>query len=77
MPDSNRAQLIAAAKLLHPVLSEVVFLGGSETGLLITDAATGDPDPLIYEFGRHRTITWTTREQIRTVEQWLAPLAQV
>lgn len=43
MPDSNREQLIKAAQLLRPLLDEVVFLGGSVTGLLITDTAAGDP----------------------------------
>ena len=43
MPDSNRIQLINAARLLRPLLDEVVFVGGSVTGLLITDSAAGDP----------------------------------
>jgi predicted nucleotidyltransferase len=43
MPDSNREQLINAAQLLRPMLDEVVFVGGSVTGLLITDSAAGDP----------------------------------
>ena len=43
MPDSNLEQLITAARLLRPVLSELVFVGGSVTGLLITDEAAGDP----------------------------------
>ncbi len=41
--DSNREQLIKAAQLLRPLLDELVFLGGSVTGLLITDTAAGDP----------------------------------
>ena len=43
MTDSNREQLINAAQLLRPLLDEVVFVGGSVTGLLITDSAAGDP----------------------------------
>jgi predicted nucleotidyltransferase len=43
MPDSNRELLINAARLLRPLLDEVVFVGGSVTGLLITDSAAGDP----------------------------------
>src|SRR3990172_2858105 len=43
MPDSNLEQLIAAARLLRPLLGELVFVGGSVTGLLITDEAAGDP----------------------------------
>ena len=43
MPDSNLEQLITAAKLLRPLLDDLVFVGGSVTGLLITDEAAGDP----------------------------------
>jgi predicted nucleotidyltransferase len=43
MPDSNLEQLIAAARVLRPMLGELVFVGGSITGLLITDEAAGDP----------------------------------
>jgi predicted nucleotidyltransferase len=43
MNDSNREQLIAAARLLRPLLGELVFLGGSVTGLLITDEAAAGP----------------------------------
>ena len=43
MLDSNREQLIRAAQLLRPLLDEVVFVGGSVTGLLITDSGAGDP----------------------------------
>jgi hypothetical protein len=42
MHDSNREQLINAAQLLRPWLNEVVFVGGSVTGLLIADSAAGD-----------------------------------
>jgi hypothetical protein len=43
MTDSNRKQLITAARLLHPLLGELVFAGGAVTGLLITDEAAADP----------------------------------
>src|SRR5258706_11034328 len=43
LPDSNREQLITAAQLLRPLLGELVFVGGSVTGLLITDEAAGNP----------------------------------
>jgi predicted nucleotidyltransferase len=42
MPDQNVEQLITAARLLRPLLDELVFVGGSVTGLLITDEAAGD-----------------------------------
>jgi hypothetical protein len=35
MPDTNRHLLIAAARLLTPLLDELVFVGGCATGLLI------------------------------------------
>ena len=43
MPDSNLEQLITAARLLRPLLDELVFIGGSVTGLLITDDAACAP----------------------------------
>ena len=43
MHDSNLKQLIAAARLLRPLLDELVFVGGAVTGLLVTDQAAGDP----------------------------------
>jgi hypothetical protein len=43
MRDSNRDQLITAAELLRPLLNELVFVGGSIVGLLITDEAAADP----------------------------------
>jgi hypothetical protein len=39
MTDPNGLLLEAAVRLLRPLLSELVFLGGSATGLLITDQA--------------------------------------
>jgi hypothetical protein len=43
MPDLNLEQLIQAAQFLRPLLGELVFVGGSVVGLLITDEAAGDP----------------------------------
>ncbi len=43
MANSSLEQLIRAASLLRPMLDELVFVGGSVTGLLITDEAAGDP----------------------------------
>lgn len=39
MRDSNRDLLLAAARLLRPLLEELVFVGGCVSGLLITDEA--------------------------------------
>jgi hypothetical protein len=39
MRDTNRHLLISAARLLRPLLEELVFVGGCVTGLLITDEA--------------------------------------
>jgi hypothetical protein len=41
MVDPNIQRLIAAARLLLPVLDEVVFVGGSTTGLFISDPGAG------------------------------------
>jgi len=43
MNDRNRQYLIQTAKLLRPLLDELVFVGGAVTGLLITDSAAGEP----------------------------------
>jgi hypothetical protein len=43
MNDRNRQYLIKTAKLLSPLLDELVFVGGAVTGLLITDSAAGEP----------------------------------
>lgn len=47
MRNPNLESLIEAARLLGPMLDELVFVGGSVTGLLITDPAAGDPRPTI------------------------------
>src|SRR5436190_7988819 len=39
MANANLELLIVAAKLLRPVLDELVFVGGCATGLLVSDEA--------------------------------------
>ena len=41
----NFQLLVDAAKLLRPILGELVFVGGCATGLLITDKAAADVRP--------------------------------
>ena len=45
MANSNLELLKMAAKLLGPVLDELVFVGGCATGLLISDEAAGEVRP--------------------------------
>jgi len=45
MANPNYQLLIDAAKLLKPMLGELVFVGGCTTGLLITDKAAADVRP--------------------------------
>jgi hypothetical protein len=45
MPNHNLALLIDAARLLKPLLSELVFVGGSATSLLITDKGAAEVRP--------------------------------
>ena len=45
MADPNLQLLLDAARLLIPVLDELVFVGGCTTGLLITDEGAGDVRP--------------------------------
>ncbi len=47
MNDANRERLVTAARLLRPLLGELVFVGGSVTGLLITDEAAAGPRPTL------------------------------
>lgn len=47
MPNSNLEQLVTAGRLLRPILSELVFVGGSVTGLLVTDEAAVDSRPTL------------------------------
>lgn len=45
MRDPNRQQLEAAARVLRPLLDELVFLGGCTTGLLLSDPASAGLRP--------------------------------
>lgn len=45
MPNQNLELLTQAARFLKPLLSELVFVGGSTTALLITDKAAADVRP--------------------------------
>jgi hypothetical protein len=45
MADPNLRLLKEAARLLIPVLDELVFVGGCTTGLFISDEAAGDVRP--------------------------------
>jgi hypothetical protein len=45
MPNPNLQLLTDAAKLLRPILGELVFVGGCATALLITDKAAADMRP--------------------------------
>jgi hypothetical protein len=45
MADPNIQQLIAAARLLKPLLDEVVFIGGCTTGLFISDPGAAGVRP--------------------------------
>lgn len=47
MANPNYQLLIDAAKLLKPMLGELVFVGGCSTGLLITDKAAADVRPTL------------------------------
>jgi hypothetical protein len=46
MTNPNLQLLTDAAKLLEPILGELVFVGGCATTLLITDKAAADVRPL-------------------------------
>lgn len=45
--NSNRIQLLAAARELMPILDRIAFVGGCATGLLITDPAASPVRPTI------------------------------
>jgi hypothetical protein len=47
MANPNLALLESAARLLHPLLDELVFVGGCATGLLITDPAAEGVRPTV------------------------------
>lgn len=70
MNDPNGLLFEAAARLLRPLLDELVFLGGSATGLLITDRAapgvraTDDVDVIteVGSYGQYQTLSERLRE---------------
>jgi hypothetical protein len=45
MRDPNRQLLEAAARVLRPLLDDLVFLGGCATGLFLTDPASAGLRP--------------------------------
>jgi hypothetical protein len=45
MPNPNLKLLVDAARLLTPILNELVFVGGCTTALLITDKAAAEVRP--------------------------------
>lgn len=45
--DPNREQLLAMARKLRPLLPDLVLVGGTATGLLITDPAGGQVRPTV------------------------------
>jgi hypothetical protein len=47
MHDANYQLLVSAARLLKPLLEELVFVGGCATGLMITDEAAPSVRPTI------------------------------
>ena len=47
MPSRNLERLAEAARLLQPVIGELVFVGGCVTALLITDKAAADVRPTL------------------------------
>ena len=71
MRDPNLQLLEQAARLLEPLLDEVVFVGGCVTGLLITDPAaagmrpTSDVDVIadVYSYAEHGALSDRLRER--------------
>jgi hypothetical protein len=45
--DANRAQIVAAAEKLRPMLDQIAFVGGCVTGLLLTDPAAAPVRPTL------------------------------
>jgi hypothetical protein len=50
MANPNLQLLTDAAKLLKPILGELVFVGGCATALLITDSAAAEVRPTVEVF---------------------------
>ena len=46
-PNSNLAQLVAAASKLKPLLDQIAFVGGCVTGILLSDPAAGPVRPTL------------------------------
>ena len=53
MDDPNLEMLAAAARVLRPLLGELVFLGGCTTGLMISDPAAAGVRPTKDSTGSH------------------------
>ena len=70
MHDPNLQLLEAAARLLEPLLDDVVFVGGCVTGLLITDPAAADMRPTtdvdviaeVYSYAEYDVLSDSLRE---------------
>lgn len=70
MKDPNGLLFEAAARLLRPMLQDLVFVGGSATGLLITDhaapsvQATDDVDVIteVGSYGQYETLSQRLRD---------------
>lgn len=68
--DPNLQLLVTVARLLEPLLDEIVFVGGSVTGLLITDEAsvgirpTTDVDVIaeVYSYVEYDALSGRLRE---------------
>ena len=70
MRDPNRQLLEAAARVLRPILDDLVFLGGCTTGLFLTDPAvaglrpTKDVDTIteVASYAEYATLSERLRE---------------
>ena len=70
MHDPNLQLLEAAARLLEPLLDDVVFVGGCVTGLLVTDPAAADMRPTtdvdviaeVYSYAEYAVLSDSLRE---------------
>ena len=77
MRDPNLPLLEAAARLLEPLLDDVVFVGGCVTGLLITDPATPEMRPTtdvdviaeVYSYAEYSVLSDSLRKLGLTEDQ--------
>jgi hypothetical protein len=76
MSKHNLALLIDAARLLEPLLGELVFVGGSTTALLITDKAAADVRPT-YDVDGYLLPDAASQARISTVLGRLKQIAAV